>query len=71
MLESWVQEQLDELGMARGGVSIRLACKRGNGDLIDQMAQKRRLRQQLDVDEVGRRLQRDRLELLAPMQPTG
>jgi hypothetical protein len=45
------------------------SLERWDVDLIDQMAQERRLGEDLDVEERGRRLQGDRGQLLAPMEP--
>jgi hypothetical protein len=40
-------------------------------DLVDQLAEVRRLGQDLDVDERGDRLEGDRHELLATMEAAG
>jgi hypothetical protein len=47
------------------------AFERRDGDLVDQLAEERRLRQDLDVHERRCRLQGDGPELLAPMEPAG
>jgi hypothetical protein len=40
-------------------------------DLVDQLAEIRRLGQDLDVEERGDRLERDRRELVATMESAG
>ena len=47
----------------------RAAAQRGNIDFIDQVAEKGRLGQDLDVEERRRRLKRDGRQLLEPMEP--
>ncbi len=56
MLESRVCEELDEFAVPRRGVTEGAAFECGNGDFIDEMAEERRLREQLDVEKIGRRL---------------
>jgi hypothetical protein len=43
----------------------------GDVNLVDQMSEKRRLRQDFDIQERGGRLKDDRGELLATVKPTG
>jgi hypothetical protein len=45
--------------------------KRRHPHLVDQVAEERGLGQDLDVEELADRLERDRLELLEPVQPAG
>jgi hypothetical protein len=42
--------------------------QRGDVDLVDELAEEGGLGQDLDVEEVGRRLERDRRELLEPVE---
>jgi hypothetical protein len=57
----------------RGQVGPDQTCppivERRDGDLVDQLAEERRLGQDLDVQERRLRLQGDGFQLLAPMQP--
>jgi hypothetical protein len=57
----------------RGQVGPDQPCppivERRDGDLVDQLAEERRLGQDLDVQERRHRLQGDGFQLLAPMQP--
>jgi hypothetical protein len=43
--------------------------ERRDGDLVDQLAEECRLREDLDVQERRTRLEGDGFQLLAPMQP--
>lgn len=43
--------------------------ERRDGDLVDQVAEEGRLGEDLDVEERRRRLQRDRRDLVAAMEP--
>jgi hypothetical protein len=45
------------------------AGQRGDGDLADDVAEERRLGQDLDVEELRRRLERDRRQRLEPVEP--
>jgi hypothetical protein len=47
----------------------RTAAQGRNGHLIDQVTEKRRLREDLGVEKRRRRLQRNGLDLLEAMQP--
>jgi len=45
--------------------------ERRHGDLVDQVAEERGLGEDLDIEELGDRLQRDRHQFLESMEPTG
>lgn len=58
----------DLRGVAPRG-SRRGPAERRHGHLVEQVAEKGRFRQDLDVDEVGMRLERNGGQLVAPVQP--
>jgi hypothetical protein len=66
MYQDGMTEDRGEVGPDRPRLPV---VERWQGDLIDQLAEERRLGQDLDVQEGRHRLQRDRLQLLAPMEP--
>jgi hypothetical protein len=59
-------EDRGEVGPDRPGSPI---VERRDGDLVDQLAEERRLGQDLDIQERRGRLHGDGLELLAAMEP--
>lgn len=68
MLEHRVPEERHEVVPLRGR---RRRRERWDLDLVDQVAKERGLGQDLDVEEVGDRLEGNRGELLTPMEPAG
>jgi hypothetical protein len=66
MHQRGMMEDRGEVGPERPRAPI---VERRDGDLVDQLAEERRLGQDLDIQERRGRLQRDGLQLLAPMEP--
>jgi hypothetical protein len=69
--EGGVAKELDELGLPGRGVAEGNRPHRGYLGVVNQVSKKGRFAEQFDVEKVGPRLQRDRLQLLAPVQVTG
>ncbi len=61
-------EDRDEVAPERAG---RRGLQGGHVHLVDQVAEEGRLGEDLDVEEVGRRLERDRRQLVEPVQAAG
>jgi hypothetical protein len=61
-----VAEDPGEIGSER---TLLPLFERRHGDLVEQLAEIGGLRQDLDVEERGDRLERDRRELVAAMEP--
>jgi hypothetical protein len=61
-------EDRDEIAPERPG---RRGFQGGHVHLVDQVAEEGRLGEDLDVEEVGRRLERDRRQLVEPVQAAG